>query len=33
MVTVWTRGGQKHRYNDKYCVVESLPCLDPWSEQ
>ncbi|MDU5837899.1 MAG: hypothetical protein E6559_00025 [Pantoea sp.] len=33
VVTVWTRGGQKHRYNGKYRVVESLPCLDPWSEQ
>lgn len=33
VVTVWTRGGQKHRYNGKYRIVESLPCLDPWSEQ
>lgn len=33
VVTIWTRGGQKHRYDGKYCVVATLPCLEPWSEQ
>lgn len=33
VVTIWTRGGQKHRFNGKYRVVTTLPCLEPWSEQ
>lgn len=33
VVTVWTRGGEKLRYDGKYRVVDSLPCLEPWTTQ
>lgn len=29
----WTRGGLKHTWPGKYRTVESLPCLDAWTEQ
>lgn len=33
VITVWTRGGEKLRLSGKYRTVETLPCLDKWSEQ
>lgn len=33
VVTVWTRGGQKYRFQGKYREVLTLPCMDPWSVQ
>ncbi|HAV1239711.1 TPA: hypothetical protein JGU28_004489 [Salmonella enterica] len=33
VVTIWTRGGQKGRFQGKYREVAILPCLEPWSEQ
>ncbi|HAF2404047.1 TPA: hypothetical protein H2W70_004108 [Salmonella enterica] len=32
VVTIWTRGGQKHRFEGKYREVAILPCLESWSE-
>lgn len=31
-VTVWTRDGEQLRLPGKYRRVDSIPCLDPWSE-
>lgn len=32
VVAAWTRGGMKQRWPGRYRVVESIPCLDPWSD-
>jgi hypothetical protein len=32
VIAVWTQSGLKCRYPGKYRVVDSLPCLDEWSE-
>mgnify|MGYP001129682262 CR=1 FL=1 len=29
VVTVWTRGGQKYRFQGKYREMLTLPCMDP----
>lgn len=32
-VTIWTKAGEKLRFEGKYRTVQSIPCLDPWVEQ
>jgi len=33
VIAAWTRSGIKQRWPGKYRIVDSLPCLQPWSVQ
>lgn len=32
VITAWTRGGEKGRWPGRFRKVESIPCLDSWTE-